>query len=423
MPNNSKDKKLSLEIKMDESKTGLNRRKFLASSISCAMAAGVISLCPGIAGAQDALEKKSDKERKMIYRGFGKTGWKIPIISMGVMRVPDPGIIKAAFEAGIRHFDTAANYQYGRNEQMVGNVLAKLGVRKQVIIGSKILVPAQREALTEQDAGQRINQLIDATLKRIKSDYIDILYVHDVSDPSDVSNPLILNALKEAKQAGKVRAIGITTHSNMAMVINEMIDVGDYDAVLTAINFTMADDDELMAAIEKAAKSGMAVVAMKTLAGGANWPNPETRRNYNAQTVTRAALKWVMNNENIVTSIPGFTNYEHLTDDIEVAYDLDYTSDEKKLLKDNNIKLSIGFCRQCRQCLASCPYNSEVPKLMRIHMYAAQYANFYLARQTLDEIPESRGLEMCRDCDTCVAQCANSVDIAQKINDLKLMYT
>jgi hypothetical protein len=201
-----------------------------------------------------------------------------------------------------------------------------------------------------------------------------------------------------------------------------MVDTGEYDAVLTAINFTMADDTELMNSIEKAAKAGIAVVAMKTMAGGANWPNPESRRNYDEQTVTRAALKWVMNNENIATSIPGFTNYQHLSDDIEIAYNLDYAPDERKLLEDNNIKLSMGFCRQCRKCLASCPHNSEIPTLMRIHMYAAQYADFYLARQTLDELPKNRGLQACTSCDTCLAECANSVNIPEKINELKLMY-
>jgi hypothetical protein len=407
---------------MENLKAGLNRRKFLTGSLSCAVAAGMMGLSPKIASAQDAPAKEPEKERKLIYREFGKTGWKIPIVSMGVMRVPDPGIIKAAYEAGIRHFDTAANYQYGRNEQMVGNIVEKMGIRDKVIIGSKILIPAQREALTEKNAEERINQLIDATLHRIKSDYIDILYVHDVSNPEDISNPLILDNLKKAKKAGKVRAIGVSTHTNMSYVINEMVDTGEYDAVLTAINFTMADDTELMNSIEKAAKAGIAVVAMKTMAGGANWPNPESRRNYDEQTVTRAALKWVMNNENIATSIPGFTNYQHLSDDIEIAYNLDYAPDERKLLEDNNIKLSMGFCRQCRKCLASCPHNSEIPTLMRIHMYAAQYADFYLARQTLDELPKNRGLQACTSCDTCLAECANSVNIPEKINELKLMY-
>jgi succinate dehydrogenase/fumarate reductase-like Fe-S protein len=55
-------------------------------------------------------------------------------------------------------------------------------------------------------------------------------------------------------------------------------------------------------------------------------------------------------------------------------------------------------------------------------MYAAQYGNFYLARETLKGIPEQKSLLACQSCDTCVAQCANSVDIAHKIAELKQIY-
>ena len=55
-------------------------------------------------------------------------------------------------------------------------------------------------------------------------------------------------------------------------------------------------------------------------------------------------------------------------------------------------------------------------------MYAAQYTNFFQARITLDEIPAELSLQTCRSCSTCEAQCANSVNISQNIEELKLMY-
>ena len=80
------------------------------------------------------------------------------------------------------------------------------------------------------------------------------------------------------------------------------------------------------------------------------------------------------------------------------------------------------FCRQCRKCVASCPHKADIPNLMRTHMYAAQYANFGLARHTLDEIPRAHGLLNCSSCASCVARCANSVNIGRKIDELKLIY-
>ncbi len=139
-------------------------------------------------------------------------------------------------------------------------------------------------------------------------------------------------------------------------------------------------------------------------------------------TIASAALKWVLNNKNITTSIPGISNFDHLREDFSVASNLEYTTEEKKLLSDNNIKLSMGFCRQCRQCLVSCPADTDIPALMRTHMYAAQYGDFYLARATLAEIPEGNSLQQCMSCQTCKAQCANSVDIARRIDELKVIF-
>jgi predicted aldo/keto reductase-like oxidoreductase len=162
---------------------------------------------------------------------------------------------------------------------------------------------------------------------------------------------------------------------------------------------------------------------MKVMAGGGNWPNPETRRSYDGNTIARAALKWVLNHEGVTTAIPGFNNYEHMELDWGVASSLAYTEKESSFLGDNAVKLGMGFCRQCRKCLATCPHGVDVPTMMRTHMYAAQYGNFHLARQALEEVPASQTVRNCISCGSCSATCANSVDIARRIEELKLIYT
>jgi predicted aldo/keto reductase-like oxidoreductase len=341
---------------------------------------------------------------------------------MGVMNSNVPEIIQASFEAGVRHFDTAASYQYGRNEQMVGKVIGQLNARDKVIIATKVANPA-RSNLSQAEVSKKFINVFEGSLSRLKMDYVDILYLHSVSNRDEVNDPAIIDAMKTIKERKLARYVGVSTHSNMAEVIDEVNKQGFYKVVLTAINFTMADDNALLTAIKDAGAKGVGIVAMKTLAGGSRWPNPGTRREYGGNTIARACLKWVMRNENIGTCIPGYVNFENMKEDFSVAYDLEYTPEEKKFLSDNDIKLSMGFCRQCRSCLASCPENVEIPTLMRTHMYAAQYGNFVLARQTLDDIPASRGLKNCVSCDNCTAGCVNSVDIARRIEELKLMYT
>ena len=121
----------------------------------------------------------------------------------------------------------------------------------------------------------------------------------------------------------------------------------------------------------------------------------------------------------ITTAIPGYTNYQQMEEDFSVAYDLDYILEEKKFLQDRNVMLALkGYCQQCSRCVPTCPYGVDIPTLMRIHMYALCYSNLSLARDTLNEIPNGKGLERCISCNQCEASCANRVDIANRIDEL-----
>lgn len=403
---------------MSEKSLNLSRRKFLYGAASGLAAAGLAAMPTGAAFGQD---KKDDQPGEIIYRRLGRTKIKVPIVSMGVMNADVPSIIQASYEMGTRHFDTAAYYQIGRNEQMLGSVIRKMGIRDKVVIGTKIYVEPQRVS-DPVLAKKKIISECDASLKRLKTDYVDILYIHSVEDPDTVNDPAIREALTVLKKQGKIRFTGISTHTAMADVINEMAKDDFYDVVLTAINFTMANDDELLASFKNAYEKGIGIIAMKVMAGGGHWPNPESRRNYSSGTIASACLKWVMRNEHIATCIPGYDNYEHMEQDFAIARKLDYTEDEKKLLGDNEIILSLGFCRQCKSCLASCPHDTDIPTLMRTHMYATQYGNLRHAKAVLGDIPEGRNLNVCSACDKCSATCANSVDIPGRIDDLKMIY-
>jgi len=406
---------------MPEKNSEHTRRSFLTAAAASLASAGLAGLSPGVALAQK-VEKVGKIEPEIITRKLGKSGLRIPIVSMGAMNSNNPEIIGASYELGIRHFDTAANYQFGRNEQMLGRAIEKMGVRDKVIIGTKVHTPEQRRGLSPKESKQKFIKSVEASLKRLRTDYVDILYVHSVSDAETIRDQAIMDAVSVLKDQKKIRLAGAATHSNMADVINEVVAGGFYDVVLTAINFTMADDNVLLNAIKNAADKGVGIVAMKALAGGSRWPNPESRRNHSSTTIARAALKWVMRNENICTCIPGYANYEHMNENFTVASNLEYTDEEKSLLSDNSIILGLGFCRQCRECLASCPYGTDIPTLMRTHMYSAQYSNFHHARMTLDEIPARAGLTNCSSCSECTAKCANAVDIDRRIDELKQMY-
>ena len=405
---------------MTEKKNRLTRRGFISRSLAGIAAAGVAGVAPSLASGEEQAAGKAG-ESKAIYRELGKTGLKIPIVSMGVMNSNNPELIGASYDHGVRMFDTAARYQFGRNEQMVGTAISELGIRDKVMIGTKEWRPAQREGMTDAEAKEKFIKLTEGSLKRLKTDYVDIVYIHSVHSVEELDEQGAFSAMDQLKKDGKVRATGVSTHESMAVVINKVVDDKLCDVVLTAFNVSMADDTALLEAIDRAAAAGIGVIAMKTQSGGRRLPNQASLSGYSSATVNQAMLKWVLRNKSITTAVPGFTSLEHVAEDVAVIGDIEYTEDEKRFLADNELQLGLGFCRQCRMCMATCPNGVDVPALMRTHMYLAQYGNLCEARAALDEARPGRGVEACRSCSICTAKCSNAVDIGYRIEELKAL--
>jgi predicted aldo/keto reductase-like oxidoreductase len=384
-----------------------SRRKFLSQASFAVASAGVVGLPrPWSPGQQPATPAKG---KPIIQRTLGRTGIKVPIVSMGVMNANNPEVVKQAYEAGVRLFDTALGYQGGRNEEMIGSVFSQLGDREKVIIQTKIPIP---RGLTS-GLKDRILSDFAGCLKRLQTSYVDGLMIHQPS-VEQMNNPEIVEALKEAKQQKTARYIGVSQHAGQAGILNSAAETGIYDVIVVGFNFTNANDQEFLQAIKNAAAKEVGVVAMKTQTGG---------RNRNAGPLHQTAmLKWVLQHPEIATAIPGYTTFDQLNESFAVASNLEYNDEEKAWLADKNVKLALDFCKQCGTCMGTCPKGVDIPTLMRTHMYAANYTNFDQARRTLEEIPEHAGLQICADCAGCSARCANRVRISERIAELKLIY-
>ena len=204
---------------------------------------------------------------RLAYRSLGKTGLKVTSLSFGCMTVSDPSVILRAAELGINHFDTARSYQNGNNERMVG--VALKGKRHQVIIASKTGSKTKAQALAD----------LDTSLRELGTDHLDIWYLHMKNEPAEVTDDL-LEAQRAAKESGKIRFAGVSTHFNMDRMLPYLAKLGQTDVVLTTYNFAMrsvaasmntsqgAPKTDMTEAIRAARKSGMGIVAMKVMAGG-----------------------------------------------------------------------------------------------------------------------------------------------------------
>ena len=382
----------------------LNRRKFLRTGISGA--AGVIALSPVLKSVES-----SELSKNILYRNLGKTGIKVPVVSFGVMRADNPNLCKAAYENGIRLFDTANGYQNGNNEAMLGN-LFKNYPRDTFYISTKIK-PDGVDQQGNPDSQFSIDDFLSkfkTSLSRLQMDYVDILCVHDVRNAALLEYKPLVNALKDLKAKGKIKFIGFSTHNNMDTVISAAAELKNWDVIITSYNYKLNNIPEMDGALKKANEAGIGIIAMKTLSGGGFLDREKTK-----PINSTAAIKWVLSNPNIHTVIPGMTAFDHLDMNIKLLEDITMNEQEKKDLLIAEAEPGL-FCTGCNHCLRNCPLGLPVPDLMRAYMYAYGYSNPGLAYQLLGEL--GTGSSPCSDCHFCGVKCTSRFNVRDRIADI-----
>ena len=379
----------------------VNRRNFLKMSVT---AGAALALTPSDMKANES----EMNAKKLPQRLLGKrTGIKLPILSMGVMNADNISVVRAAYNSGIVLFDTANGYQNGRNEEMLGEFFADKP-RNSFLLATKV-----REAPAD-GAAERFLEKFETSMKRLKLAYVDIFYIHMPANADAVNYAPILEVLDKLKKDGRIKYAGLSTHSNEPTVINAAVDNGNYDVILTSYNYNQKHHAELNPAIERAVKAGLGIVAMKTMAGG--FLDKEKTKKVN----TRAALKWVLQNKNISTAIPGFTSFDMLEESIDAAMNLKFTKDETNYFAavDN---LPSMYCQGCDICREQCVKGLQIAPMMRAYMYNYGYKNPALAKSVIDEL--SLTGDPCSGCTTCSVKCVSGFQVAQKVKDIaRLQY-
>ncbi|HNW60081.1 MAG TPA: aldo/keto reductase [bacterium] len=367
----------------------INRRSFLKN----ATAAGVLLGMGGIPASAQTPENQK-REPAVRYRKLGKTGLQMSILGYGAMRTSDPAVIRHGVDLGINNFDTARRYMDGNNEEILAKALGDQ--RKKVVITTKIPV----------GTSERMAADIEASLKALNSDYIDILLLHGLKRDDEVANEAWMEVLAAAKKAGKIRFAGFSTHNNMAGTIRAAIKGQFFDVVLAAYNFKCEPD--LTAAISEAASAGLGIIAMKTQAGGY-----EDAR-MGGLSPHQAALKWVLNNPNVSCAIPAMVTFEQLNENFLVMSGPFGWIDRKTLDRYGKV-IDSRLCRFCNRCAGQCAAGVAISDIQRCLMYAEGYGDEELAHTAYAELAPTANLAACRACPGCTAHCHNGVDIAANL--------
>ena len=335
------------------------------------------------------------------YRVLGKTGLKVSTVGFGCMITSDGSVIERAADMGITYFDTARVYQNGNNERMVGAALKSR--RKHIVLSSKSVAHTRADALDH----------LDTSLKELGTDYLDIWYLHAKSRPEEITDELI-DAQQTAKQAGKIRFAGVSTHQGQPVLVPFLAAHPKIDVILSAYNFTL--DPAVGKALEQAAQAGKGIVGMKVMAGGFRSLKPD---NPNYQKLKQdgamlSALKWVVRNSSIGTTIPSMTDNDQLEENFK-AMSAPFGHDDERRLAAQLDRISPLYCRMCGECQGQCRQGLPVEDTLRFLTYAEGYGQFALGREHFLSLAPAHVAASCTDCDSCTVSCRRGVRVPERM--------
>lgn len=399
---------------MRSEKRVLDRRKFLQKGTLAGLSLGLLPL------AKDAGAQTPAGVRR--YKRLGRTDIRMSDISFGGSRLGagEEDLVRHALDLGVNYFDSAESYTGGESEKTIGNALR--GKRDKVYLTSKTSTWAssRKEQMMEE---------LEGSLRRLRTDYVDVYFNHAVNNPEVVTNPEWheFNAL--AKKQGKIRYAGISGHAGRLMkVLDAGMDAGGVDVFLVAYNFGqdpafyerftrsfdfIARQPALPAAIKKAKSKGIGVIAMKTLYGGRlNDMRPFEK---GGATYAQAAFRWVLSNPDVDGLIISMTSRPLITEYLGASGWRSAAKGDFRLLAAYARINGASFCRQaCGACEGACPKGVPIADVLRTRMYARGYGDMRLARSEYAML--ETGAEACLTCETLA--CAGACPFGLKIERL-----
>ncbi len=365
-----------------------SRRRFLKAGIVLP-AAGLVTTCE--------LNAFSKPQETVSYRVLVKTGLKVSSVGSGVGIEPDPEVISRAIELGVNYFDTARGYGNGKSEVITGAALK--GKRDKVILATKT------DGRTRAD----IFKDMDESLKALGTDYVDIYHLHSRDTPDTITDEAV-EACETLKKQGKTRFIGVSTHDVHA-VADTIMKINKFDVVQTTYSYAIGGAPLRQKAISKLYSAGIGVVAMKVIIAVAGFIPRDVEL---PEEGPLAAIKWVLLNPAISTTVPYVKNITELEMNVR-AMSEPYTSQDEKMLYTRNEDIRPFYCRMCYECKGNCPKDVPVTDVLRYLAYNDFGGNLNQAQENFRSLPENIRNVRCSDCPSCSVQCPNGVDVHKRM--------
>jgi len=349
------------------------------------------------------------------YRRLGRTGVLVSDISVGCSRIRSADVPRLAIERGVNYFDTAPDYADTHSEQALGEAMR--GRRDNLFLATKFCVADGH--LPNETPVPKILEAVEASLKRLRTDYIDLIHIHSCDRLERLMAPNIHEAFDRLKEQGKARFLGVSTHTpNLEEVANAAIDCGRFDVMMLAYHFGMWP--EFAHILEKARRHDVAVVAMKTLKGAKHTNLAEFRRE--ADSYSQSAFRWVLSNPAVSCLVVSFSEPSQVDEYLFASGTPLRESDVARLERYDELTRG-DYCQpHCGVCLGSCEHQLAINDILRYRMYFRDYG---WEREGMRHYARlERNAALCADCPApCTGTCPIGVPIRDKMMDAHRLLT
>jgi hypothetical protein len=326
-------------------------------------------------------------------RPFGKTGVDVSSLALGgVLDMSDQLIFRQALKMGVTYWDTADSYGWGKNEKAIGKYFAKFpDDRKKVFLVTK--------AATSDP--QKLTEKLNTSLQRMNTSYIDMYFLHYVSDVKNELTDEVKAWAEKTKADGKIRFFGFSVHKNMADSMLAAAKLGWVDGIMISYNYRLMVKNEMKRAVEACVKAGIGLTAMKTQAAfsayfyasigsetddALNMTESFLKKGYTAE---QAKLKVVWENPNIASICSAMPNMTILQANVAAALDKNNLSESDKQHLEQYVQYTAsGYCAGCASiCEPAVDLNIPISDILRYSMYHHSYGERDRAQTLFNALP------------------------------------
>lgn len=330
-------------------------------------------------------------------RRLGRTGVLVSDVSLGSAALRSLDVAELALDRGVTYVDTAPDYAREGSEELLGR--AMMGRRERVFVASKFCTADGH--LPPDTPVPRIIEAVEGSLRRLRTDRIDLLHIHSCDRLERLLAPNFHEAFDRLKQQGKARFLGVSSHSpNLHAVANAAIDSGRFDVLMLAYHHGMGWElDQILA---RAADHDVAIVAMKTLKGAKHQNLAAFREE--SGSYAQAALRWVLSNPRVSCLVISFSELRQV-DEYLHASGTTLTARDRAVLAKYDRLIDGAYCRpHCGACLDSCVAGLPIDDVLRYAMYFEDYRS---EKEAMRLYAGLGALDASR-CIGCAAPCAGS---------------